>query len=139
VFGRGYSVSQLSQAARFGSSEKSSLSWISDSAIFAKIRQGSGTFLSLRVSVMSQVSIQNIISSYSAPILSSFANVNGPSSGQFMIDVYGLNFGVIQTSPRLQLGSTVCIFAEWVSDSLARCKVPQGFSRAIGLRMILQS
>ena len=56
-----------------------------------------------------------------------------------MIDVFGLNFGAIRTSPQAQLGNTGCIFAEWKSDSLARCKVPQGFSRAIGFKLTIDS
>ena len=139
VSGHGYSVSQMSQAIRFGHSDVLALNWASDSAIYGKIRQGSGASLTLRISISSQFSIQQINVSYSAPILSSFAGVNGPSSGQFMIDVFGLNFGAIRTSPQAQLGNTGCIFAEWKSDSLARCKVSQGFSRAIGFKLTIDS
>jgi hypothetical protein len=139
VSGHGYSVSQMSQAIRFGHSDVLALNWASDSAIYGKIRQGSGASLTLRISISSQFSIQQINVSYSAPILSSFAGVNGPSSGQFMIDVFGLNFGAIRTSPQAQLGNTGCIFAEWKSDSLARCNDPQGFSRAIGFKLTIDS
>ena len=139
VSGSGYSVAQMSQAIRFGRSDLMAFNWASDSAISGKIRQGSAASLTLRISVSSQVSSQPINVSYSAPILSSFAGVNGPSSGQFMIDVFGLNFGAIGTSPQAQLGNTGCILAEWKSDSLARCKIPQGFSRAIGFKLTIDS
>jgi hypothetical protein len=137
VFGRGLSVTESSPALRFGRSGSISFAWFSDSAIRARIRQGSGASLTLRVSVSSQSPYQHINVSYSAPVLSSFAGVNGPSSGQYMIDVFGLNFGTVQSSPQAQLGNTGCIFAEWKSDSLARCKIPQGFSRAIGFKMTI--
>ena len=63
---------------------------------------------------------------YNAPAPTSLLCINMPTTGSLSVSILGVNFGVVDASPTLQLGSSNCKTSSWQSATLVRCSAPSG-------------
>jgi len=69
--------------------------------------------------------------SYDAPTLSFISTGNGPLDG-VMLTLHGHNFGNLDFTPTLTVGSTHCTSVGWTSDSAVVCMTPAAGAIAAG-------
>jgi hypothetical protein len=81
---------------------------------------------SVFVHVMSISGTAVAVFTYNAPAPTFLSCVNMPTTGSLSVSIAGVNFGVVDASPTLQLGRSTCRTSMWQSSTLVRCNPPSG-------------
>jgi hypothetical protein len=67
---------------------------------------------------------------YDTPVVSVQAPRNGPTSGRAQVSVMGVNFDIMNATPSISLGTTLCRTSSWTSATALVCDGNQGESHS---------
>eukprot|EP00960_Hanusia_phi_P035319 751627-Hanusia_phi.AAC.1 len=140
VYGKNFGVEECSGACSLNISIETrcgETTWISDSSLLCKgpfVASTNSTFIqgvgSHRVQGAAMSAdgavdfLSNVSFHFDAPVITSLAPREVPSTGIHFVSFLGSNFGLEDFSPVARIGSCACTTTEYVSDSSLKCQVP---------------
>jgi len=118
---------------RVGTSSGLSLLWNSDSSVTLKCPSGVGSAITLTVSVEKITSLFSDTMSYDVNTISRVRPFGLPTSGSFVVSVFGKGSGSFGRSIKIFMGSSNCVLSMWTSSSQISCKASSGVSSRHGV------
>jgi hypothetical protein len=122
-------------SVKVGNIPCSAASWESETSVTCVIPPGIGptnqvivAFNGLTSPACDPLKMANCHSAfrYDKPLISAVTPNHGPTTGGFFVDLPGDNYGTSPTSLKLSVGKQPCEKSQWVSNTMAKCRVPAG-------------
>jgi len=109
--------------------------WTSDSLLSCVVPAGRGS-KAVGVTVDGSATSSSIKYAFRPqPTIERLEPNNAPVLGGLNITLIGADFGHVDHTPSVTMGSTACESSQWVSDSLVVCKLPYGWGQGFDARV----
>eukprot|EP00960_Hanusia_phi_P066140 766326-Hanusia_phi.AAC.4 len=109
--------------------------WISRTAVKCKNAAGTSNQDTVVVSAVQLVnSLSNAIS-YDVGLISTVNYTNIPRIDPTLSTVYGLNYGIFDTTTKVAIGISGAALVRWISDSIVTCKASAGIASSMSARI----
>jgi hypothetical protein len=138
ISGSGFGTSDASPSGRVGATACPATQWVSDSSISCKTPSGTGTGLSVGITVGQVESYAANVLSYDAVSVSSLSPSNSPATGAITLTAIGSSFATADLTGRARVGATSCAASTWVSDSILTCRVSSGVKDMRGVSVTVE-
>jgi hypothetical protein len=122
LLGSKFGASDYSLGVLVGQSEAAQCTWISDTAMVVRVRPGVQDEWGVLVTIDGKHG--NSIAKayfYDPPVASSVSIKNGPTTGGTRLSLFGNNFGYIDYSPTVSVGTGKCTDVQWKSVCALIC------------------
>jgi hypothetical protein len=108
--------------------------WLSDNVVECIVPRGVGSRHPVEIVVGGQPyppknSDDALLFSYNPPIILDVSPTNGPTRGGYDLVITGRNFGRMKHNPQAFIGGVPCTAMTWISDTVIKCRVPEGHGR----------
>jgi hypothetical protein len=136
VYGTNFGVGDGTPSTGVGVTACGTTSWSTATAVVCQNTQD-GSYNDKRINVMlgSFGTIESIFT-YDSPTITFTTNMNSASSGGYSVTLSGVNFGNVDLSPSVQVGSTLCATTSWHSSTVIQCEGPIGSGAALKTNVI---
>eukprot|EP00960_Hanusia_phi_P072082 767700-Hanusia_phi.AAC.3 len=140
VIGEGFGKTDPTPEIKIGNSFCRSSTWQSPTMIHCMLAPGVGEMqvVSIFAGGVSDSTggMDSLLFSYSAPVITGLERQGGPTTGRYVLTIYGANFGIhwnekVPFDGKVKMNLTLCSPSQWISDSTLRCAVPPGQSRNV--------
>jgi hypothetical protein len=138
--GTNFGSTDLSVTIQVAETACSRSQWISGTSATCGLREGVGVGPSSRVSehrvaitVGTGVGTRTRSFTFDAPVVTSAARLNLPSTGGETVTVQGVNFGLSDYSATVGVGKTACMTSAWSSLTSVNCGSPPGGGAGYGI------
>ena len=138
IFGFNFGSSSAPRKVYIGKSECINVVTVQDfQGLSCTLATGTGTNLSIVISVGGQIGSSSMFFTYSDPRVSSVERVQSPCTGLVKVNVFGFQFGDNRTLPKFSLGGTSQLVSFWLSSTSVVSKLPAGNQHS-GISFIVQ-
>lgn len=127
VFGTSFSMANLTPTTRLGATMCGTTSWTTNTAARCEIPKGSGKDTTVNLINSGLTSTGLKLFTYDAPRVTFSQGYNGASTGGYSLTVLGTNFGVLDLTPSVKIGKTVCRTTTWNSLTSLMCGTAAGY------------
>jgi hypothetical protein len=121
LYGTNFGLYDASNSVRVGETRCLTYAWFTDTKMQCEVAPGLQSARNAVIESTITLGTGVFAFSYNSPVVSFLANPNGPTSGGHTMTVSGTNFGRVNPSLTVYLGSTVCTDVTWSSESAVKC------------------
>jgi hypothetical protein len=136
IHGKNFGASNVNPTAYFGNYKCATSGWISDTAMLCGSSGGAGSADAV-VDVQSVIGTSLKLFTFDTAVITSISTPNSPSTMGAYVTVHGMNLGLFDLTPSIQIGFTTCITTSWSTSTSVTCTPAQGGGAARAVAMTL--
>jgi hypothetical protein len=129
IEGSNFGTSNVNPAAQFGGYQCAKTEWISDTSLLCGSNGGAGSASAI-VNTNGVMGTSLEIFSFDTPVITHLNRVNTPTSKGSVVSIHGMNFGLVDLTPTIQIGFTTCLSTSWSTATSVSCTTADGAGAA---------
>mmetsp|Transcript_11150 Transcript_11150/g.25275 ORF Transcript_11150/g.25275 Transcript_11150/m.25275 type:complete len:1446 (-) Transcript_11150:72-4409(-) len=144
VLGSDFARTDWTAKMSLGSTACETTRWRSESTIFCQNAPSTSDSLPITLTMFNSATVSSIKYSYDKQKIMSISPSNAVTIGSQEISIVGQGFGVYDVTPRARLQAKdkidgqACLSSTWISDSIVKCKVPQGSDAGVSISLTIE-
>lgn len=131
IYGFSMGYQAISPSVRVGSTLCGTAAWNSATRVTCELKAGIGAPFVSAVTISTMVGTLLSAFSYDAPTASFALQYNEPMTGAATLTVQGSGFGMMNETPTIYIGSTVCMTSVWITTTAVNCQAAPGSSSGL--------